>query len=106
MKKTHMTKRETLLIISILAIGFSIRLFGAFNETLVNDEIDHFKLAQNISVSNIPIGSTEIDHPLLSLYLLRLGLFIFGKTVFAGRSLFVFSNFICLVITYLLCKKV
>lgn len=102
-------KRKKYLVVLVLAVGFFLRLLGAFNTPLLVDEVDHFQVAKTISVQkeniNLPLGDEITEHPLLSVYLLKLGLVLFGDGPLSGRFLFIICNMCCLLMVYMLCKR-
>lgn len=76
---------------------------------MLPDEADHFQKAQTISFQkgnvNLPLGDEITEHPLLSVYLLKLSLLLFGDSTFSGRILFVLCNLFSLIFVHSLCRR-
>lgn len=102
-------KNEKYIVLFILIIGFSLRLIAAHDTPITPDEITKIQIAKSISFDparlNLPIGSSQIHHPLLTVYLVKIGFILFGESDLGGRILFIFLGTISLLIIYLLIRE-
>jgi hypothetical protein len=91
----------------ILVVALALRLTGAFSANLIFDERAHWALAQTIDLrpGHLHLVSRTLDHPLLSIYVLRLGSLLFGTSDFALRLPYVLAGTATLVPVYLLGRR-
>ena len=92
----------------ILAVGFGVRLLGAWNGTLKYDESTHLTCAETIDLrpQYFHLVFRSVDHPLLSVYVLRLSGYLFGDSNFGLRILHVLFGTLTLIPIFFLGKKV
>ena len=95
------------LLYAILAVAIALRLVGAFSANLIFDERAHWALAETIDLrpGHLHLVSRTLDHPLLSIYVLRLGSFVLGTSDFALRLPYVLAGAATLVPVYLLGRR-
>ena len=62
-------------LLPILLVALAIRLWGAWQANLIFDERAHWALAETIDLrpGHLHLVSRTLDHPLLSIYILRTG---------------------------------
>jgi len=106
--------KERYLVIIILLLGLVLRLYGALNVPLTNDEYEQIEASQDIIVSpenlNLPVESKLTMHPLLVAYLVKAGAVILGiKTINEDlafvRVLFVLLSMVGVLFIYLLVRR-
>src|SRR5262245_10254641 len=92
----------------ILAVGFGVRLLGAWNGTLKYDESTHLACAETIDLrpQYFHLVFRSVDHPLLSVYILRLSGYLFGDSNFGLRILHVLFGTLTLIPIFFLGKRV
>ena len=91
----------------ILLAALAIRLLGAWHANLVFDERAHWALAETIDLrpGHLHLLSRTLDHPLLSIYILRLGSLLFGTSNFALRLLYILAGTATVLpVYYLACR--
>jgi 4-amino-4-deoxy-L-arabinose transferase-like glycosyltransferase len=109
-KNLRILKLHSLIVIILLTIGLFLRIYSAFSVPFIDDEEEKFPLAAQISFNlknlNLPIGSEVTHHhPLLSTYILKLGLNIFGRDKIGGRLPFIILSTLSLYFIYKLVKE-
>lgn len=92
----------------ILAAALALRLFGAARANLIFDERAHLALAQTIDLrpGHLHLVSRTLDHPFLSIYVVKLSSLLFGSSDFGLRMLHVLAGTATLVPVYFLGKRV
>lgn len=88
----------------ILAVALGLRLAGAWFGNLTFDESAHLALADTIDLnpSRIHIVWRSLDHPMLSIYLLKLSGLLFGESNFGLRIVHVLFGAATVVPVFLL----
>jgi 4-amino-4-deoxy-L-arabinose transferase-like glycosyltransferase len=88
----------------IMALALALRVLGAWCANLVFDERAHWALAQTIDFhpQHLHLVSRTLDHPLLSIYLLKLGSLLLGTTDFGLRLPYVLAGVATLLPVYFL----
>lgn len=88
----------------IVAVGLTLRLLGAWYGNLMFDERAHLALAQTIDFhpDRFHLVFRSLDHPLLSIYILKLSGLLFGESNFGLRILHVLFGTATIVPVYLL----
>jgi len=104
--RPRLSKTKTLWL--ILAAALALRVVGASRANLIFDERAHWALAETIDFrpQHFHVVSRTLDHPLLSIYVLRAGSLIFGTGDFALRILYVLAGTATLVPVYFLGRRV
>ena len=79
------------ILIAILACALGLRLLGAYHGGLMYDEATHGAAAMTIDFrpSSFNLVWRSVDHPLLSVYVVRLSSLLFGQTLLGMRLLHV-----------------
>ena len=92
----------------ILAVALGLRLWGAWCANLIFDERAHLALAERINLhpGQIHLVSRTLDHPLLSIYVLKLSGLLFGSSDFALRLLHVLAGTLTVLPVYFLGRRV
>jgi len=92
----------------ILAVAGGLRLLGAWSGNLMYDESTHLALAETIDFrpDHFHIVFRSVDHPLLSVYVVRLSGYLFGNNNFGLRILHVLFGTATVVPVFLLGKRV
>jgi len=103
-------KYSTVTVILLLTIGFLFRLYTAAIIPIVNaDEQKEIAFAKGISFEpgnlNLPVGDREMKNPLLTSYVLKLGIFLFGESKLGGRLLFILLSTFSLFFIYKLVEE-
>ena len=90
----------------ILAVAGGLRLLGAWSGNLMYDESTHLALAETIDFrpDHFHIVFRSVDHPLLSVYVVRLSGYLFGNSNFGLRILHVLFGTATVVPVFLLAK--
>jgi 4-amino-4-deoxy-L-arabinose transferase-like glycosyltransferase len=91
----------------ILAVAFVVRMLGAWFGNLMYDERAHLALAQTIDLrpGHLHLVFRTLDHPLLSIYILKLSSLLFGQSDFGLRILHVLFGTATVVPVYLLGRE-
>jgi len=92
----------------ILAVALALRLLGAWRANLIFDERAHLALAETIDFrpGHLHLVSRTLDHPLLSIYILRLGGLLCGDSDLGLRILYVLAGTATVVPVYCLGRRV
>ena len=102
-----MSKTDCYAII-IIFIAFLIRLLYVINTPLTGDEKEFMAVADTISFNinqmNLPVEHDLINHPLLSVYLLKLGAAIFPESKLGTRIVSLASSLGTFIILYIFCR--
>lgn len=108
-KRISVMKYEKYIVVFILIVGFLFRLQAASAIHLVHDEKIRFEVAETISLDpkdpHLPIGSDKANHPLLTVYMVKSGLILFGEGALPGRIPFVCLGTLSLLLMYLLTRE-
>ena len=90
----------------IVVAALAIRLLGAWHANLIFDERAHWALAETIDLrpGRLHLVSRTLDHPLLSIYILRLGSLLLGTSNFALRLPYVLAGTATVVPVYYLAR--
>ena len=91
----------------ILAVALLLRVVGAWRANLIFDETAHWALAQTINFQpdGLHLVSRSLDHPLLSIYVLKLGSLTFGTSALGLRLLHLLIGTATCVGVYFLGKR-
>ncbi len=91
----------------ILALALALRLLGAYRANLIFDERAHWALAETIDLSpgHLHLVSRTLDHPLLSIYVLKFGSLLLGTSDFALRMLHLLAGTLTVVPVYFLTRR-
>jgi 4-amino-4-deoxy-L-arabinose transferase-like glycosyltransferase len=91
----------------ILALAFALRLLGAWNGNLMYDEATHLACAQTIDLrpDHFNLVSRSVDHPPLSVYLVRLSEYLFGDSNFGIRILHALAGALTVLPVFLLAAR-
>ncbi len=94
-------------LLPILLVAFAIRLWGAWHANLIFDERAHWALAETIDLrpGHLHLVSRTLDHPLLSIYILRLASLLFGTSNFALRLPYILAGTATIVPVYHLARR-
>ena len=94
-------------LLPILLAALVIRLWGAWHANLIFDERAHWALAETIDLrpGHWRLVSRTLDHPLLSIYVLRLASLLFGTSNFALRLPYVLAGTATIVPVYHLARR-
>lgn len=89
---------------AVLVVGLALRLLGAWCAHLIFDERAHWALAETIDLvpCHLHLVSRTLDHPLLSIYVLKLGSLMLGTSDFALRLPYVLAGTATIVPVYFL----
>ena len=92
----------------ILAVALGVRLLGAWNGNLMYDESTHLACAETIDLrpQSFHLVFRSVDHPLLSVYVVRLSAYLFGDSNFGLRILHVFFGTFTLIPVFVLGKQI
>ena len=92
---------------AILAAALALRLAGAWCAALVFDERAHWALAETIDFHprRLHLVSRTLDHPLLSVYVLKLDGLLFGASDFGLRLAYVLAGAATLAPLYFLARR-
>jgi 4-amino-4-deoxy-L-arabinose transferase-like glycosyltransferase len=92
----------------ILAVALGVRLLGAWNGNLMYDESTHLACAETIDLrpQSFHLVARSVDHPPLSVYIVRLSGSLFGDSNFALRLLHVLFGTLTVVPVFFLGKKI
>ncbi len=100
--------RTTLTAVLILIAGVLLRL-GMMSSPLIEDERKNIVVARSLSVDggvlNLPMESEYVTHPLLNIYITKLGITLFGDTVFGARILHGVLGCVALWVVFLLARS-
>ena len=101
-------RRPLIVLGLILALALVLRLLGAWHANLIFDERAHWALAQTIDFrpGHLHLVSQTLDHPLLSIYVLKLGSLLFGTSDFGLRLVHLLAGTMTVVPVYFLGKRV
>jgi len=101
-------KIEILVVLLLVIIGFSLRLYASFTVPLVFDEAKKINLAKEINLAgedlNLPLGSRVTQNPPLLPYLVRVSFLTFGENIAALRLPSVVLGSLTLLILYFLVR--
>ncbi len=105
MKIEHFKFPKSLLLILVVAAG--LRLLGAWHGNLTYDESAHLACAETIDFrpADFNLVFRSVDHPLLSVYIVRISSYLFGNSNFSLRILHVLFGTLTIIPIYLLGKK-
>ena len=102
-------REQRAVLFCLFLIFFGLRLFFVFNAPLRQDEKEFIEVAKSLSFKgnfcNLPLEHPLVNHPLLSVYAIKLGMSLFGDSLFGYRSFSLFAAFLTLVLIYLFLKK-
>lgn len=92
----------------ILIVALLLRLYGAWQANLIFDERAHLALAQTINFQpgQFHLVSRTLDHPLLSIYVLKLSGMLFGESDFGLRLLHVLAGTATVLAVFFLGRRV
>ncbi len=92
----------------ILALALGIRLLGASVGELRYDESTHLACANTIDLrtGSFNLVYRSVDHPLLSVYVVRLSSYLFGESNLGLRVIHVLFGTMTVAIVFLLGKKI
>jgi 4-amino-4-deoxy-L-arabinose transferase-like glycosyltransferase len=95
------------LLTFILASGLVLRLCGAWYASLTFDERAHLALAETVDLrpDHVHLVSRTLDHPFLSIYVLRLGGAVLGKSDFALRLPYVLAGTATILVVYFIGRR-
>ena len=107
-EKTALGRHALKLLLLIFAVALLLRLGGAWRANLIFDERAHLALAETINFQpgQVNLVSRTLDHPLLSIYVLKLSSMIFGDSNFGLRILHVLAGAITVVPVFFLGRRV
>lgn len=96
------------LLLLIFAIAFALRLSGAWSSNLVYDETTHLAHAETIDLrpDHFNLVSRSVDHPPMSVYLVRLSEYLFGESNFGIRILHALFGAATVIPVFLLAARV
>ena len=91
----------------ILAVALALRLVGAWRANLIFDERAHLALAETISLQpgRLHLVSRSLDHPFLSIYMLKISSLLFGTSDFRLRILHVLAGTVTVMAVYALGRR-
>jgi 4-amino-4-deoxy-L-arabinose transferase-like glycosyltransferase len=91
----------------ILLVALGLRLLGAWNGNLMYDESTHLAVAETIDLhpSHFNLVMRSVDHPPMSVYLLRLSEYLFGDSNFGIRVLHALAGALTVIPVFLLAAK-
>jgi len=91
----------------ILGAALVLRLLGGWRANLIFDERAHLALAETISFQpeSFHLVSRSLDHPLMSIYLLKLSGVLFGTSDFGLRILHLLIGTLTVLPVYFLGKR-
>jgi 4-amino-4-deoxy-L-arabinose transferase-like glycosyltransferase len=92
----------------ILAVALALRLVGAWRANLIHDERAHLAVAETIDLrpESFHLVSRSLDHPFLSIYVVKLSGVLFGTSDFGLRVLHVLAGAATVVPVFLLGRRV
>jgi len=103
-------KYSWVIIVILIGAGLLIRIYSASIIPIVNDD-EQYKLnfAHNISFNpnklNLPLGDRVMRNPILSSYVLKLGMTIFGDSKLGSRMIFILLGTISLICIFKLIQE-
>jgi len=102
-------KYSTIICVVLLILAFAIRLYAAgiavIEDVVEGDKLIFIKsISFNPSTLYLPVGDKNIENPLLSAYILKLGIAIFGEGKLGLRLFFVLFGTFSLFFIYKLVK--
>ena len=113
MNSTGDTIRERLatvpaMLYAIMGVALGLRLLGAWCAHWIFDERAHWALAETIDLApgHLHLVSRTLDHPLLSIYVLKLGSLVLGTGDFALRLPYVLAGTATILPVYFLGARV
>ncbi|MBZ0166007.1 MAG: glycosyltransferase family 39 protein [Candidatus Omnitrophica bacterium] len=102
MKKSH------ILVVVVFLFGVSLRAM-LIQAPFIEDERKNIYIAQQISFARgdifLPMDHSEVTHPLLNLYLTKLGAAVFGNTTWGLRSIHFILGCLTLLLVYFLAQE-
>ena len=92
----------------IFAVAFALRLLGAWSGNLMYDESTHLACAETIDLrpEHFNLVSRSVDHPPMSVYLVRLSEYLFGNSNFGIRILHALIGAAMVIPVFLLAARV
>jgi 4-amino-4-deoxy-L-arabinose transferase-like glycosyltransferase len=92
----------------ILAVALGVRLLGAWNGNLMYDEANVLTSAETIDLRPryFNFVTQSVDHPPLSVYVVRLSAYLFGDSNFGLRILHVLFGTLTVIPVFFLGKKI
>ena len=92
----------------ILVAAFALRLLGAWSGNLMYDESTHLACAETIDLrpDHFNLVSRSVDHPPMSVYLVRLSEYLFGDSNFGIRILHALVGALTVIPVFLLAARV
>jgi len=92
----------------ILAVALALRLTGAWRANLIFDERAHWAMAETICFQpgQIHLVSRTLDHPLMSIYVLKCSSLLLGTSDFALRIPYVLAGTLTVLSVYFLGRRV
>lgn len=104
--KTRAALPRTLWV--ILAVTLALRLVGAWRANLTFDERAHLALSDTISLQpgHLHLVSRSLDHPFLSIYILKISSLLFGSSDFSLRIFYVLAGTLTVLCIYSLGRRV
>lgn len=96
------------LLWGILAVALALRLLGAWSGNLMYDETTHLACAETIDLrpDHFNLVSRSVDHPPMSVYLVRLSEYLFGDSNFGIRILHALIGALTVIPVFLLARRV
>jgi len=103
-------KYSPIICVVLLVLAFAIRFYGAgiavFEDGVESDKLNFIKsISFNSDTLHLPIGNKNLENPLLSAYILKLGITLFGENKLGARLFFVIFGTFSLFFIYKLVKK-
>ena len=93
--------RPAMLVSAILLAAMCLRMVYAHGLPVIYDERHYIDVASTISLwpgtFHVPLGSRQMDHPILSVYLTALGLWIGGGSTLFVRFLYILTSAVGLI---------
>lgn len=98
-------------LVLLLVAAYYLRFESALNIPYIgDDELKKVRFSQE-SISfqrdhlKLPVGSTEIGNPLLSVYLLKAGMHCFGMSKIGTRMIFILAGVLGILLLFLLIQR-
>jgi 4-amino-4-deoxy-L-arabinose transferase-like glycosyltransferase len=92
----------------IFALALALRLLGAWSGNLMYDEATHLACAETINLhpDHFNLVSRSVDHPPMSVYLVRLSEYLFGDSNLGMRALHALFGALTVFPVFLLASRV
>lgn len=106
MIETKKLPNKTLLIVGLIFLaGFALR-FVTITAPYTTDERKNIVVAKDLGWGNLPMEDKYVTHPLLNVYVTRLGMMIFDQSKFGVRFLHLLFGSLTLLLVYLLVREI